>query len=194
MGKLKLNKEKLRIIFISSGSTLVIIALLIFINNRILNQKFFHFNNTWAPKNTVMRVNSEFDDMLFSMEEKLYFNVSGDKIVIYMEHYKKDSLVKTQDLITTSSNSNRIKGSIMWGIEDFNENAEIKLSVKKDELITKSSYRLKSEVRNGGAASELNSEKVKLVKNIPISLATFGYGKDSASSLTIEDGKVMKEI
>lgn len=183
-----INKEKLKLILISSGSTLIMIAILIFINNQFLDQKLFQFN-TSAPKNSLIRVNSEFDDMLFTMEEKLNFNVSGDKIVIYMEHYKKDKLIEKDGIGNISSNTNSIKGSIMWGIEDFNTGI-IKIAIKKEGMVTNTSYEMKNDT---GVASGLIQNKADLRVGQPIILASFGSGKDTIHSPNLELEKLDKE-
>lgn len=183
-----INKEKLKLILISSGSTLIMIAILIFINNQFLAQKLFQFN-TSAPKNSLIRVNSEFDDMLFTMEEKLNFNVSGDKIVIYMEHYKKDKLIEKDGIGNISSNTNSIKGSIMWGIEDFNTGI-IKIAIKKEGMVTNTSYEMKNDT---GVASGLIQNKADLRVGQPIILASFGSGKDTIHSPNLELEKLDKE-
>lgn len=183
-----INKEKLKLILISSGSTLIMIAILIFINNQFLDQKLFQFN-TSAPKNSLIRVNSEFDDMLFTMEEKLNFNVSGDKIVIYMEHYKKDKLIEKDGIGNISSNTNSIKGSIMWGIEDFNTGI-IKIAIKKEGMVTNTSYEMKNDT---GIAAGLIQNKADLRVGQPIILASFGSGKDTIHSPNLELEKLDKE-
>ncbi|HCM89739.1 MULTISPECIES: hypothetical protein [Vagococcus] len=190
MNKLKINKDKMRLILISSGSTLVLIALLIFINNQFLDQKLFQFN-TSAPKNSIIRVNSEFDGMLFSMEEKLNFNTSGDKLVIYMEHYKKDKLVEKDGISVISSNKKEIKGNLIWGIDYSDDESELKLAVKKEGVTTNFSYQMKKD--GAGTSSGLTQNKVRLTKDNPVILAAFANGKDAAYGPNLESGKLDKE-
>lgn len=195
-----LEKQTKKIVFLV---LLFILGMLIgglLSNNKHFNKWPFSHNKTVGiPNNTLSKVGSEnkIPGLLFVTEENLEFNVEANKIIIYMEHYEKDKLIETRDLVALSADTvskDNLYGVVQWGMIDWGlKEDNLKVGLMVNDNSATSNYTIIPKETSAATNSGMSYEEEKITLNKPILIGFWGFGEDSAGSLLFKKNGFNKE-
>lgn len=162
--------------------------------------------NEWKisgiPDDTLVRIESGDEVVYLGPEEGVKFNANANQVVVTMDYYQKDKKVDSTELFTISakdSTTQTISGAIRWKQNDWGDtldNLKVGASVsgiQKEEVY---SIRTKTPLKDGesfgSTYSGVGYYSQKIVKGRPYVFGSWGFGKDSVTSLLAEDGIINK--